>query len=189
MERNNRKVYTGTVISTKMDKTITVLVETYKNHPLYHKRVKSSKKYCVHDEKSDGADAYSHNYNNCTFYLDNRNNTEGFPQCIGGGLGKAGEIVIENCYFESVEGAYTTDIVSYHNGSGSNPFRSNISITGCYFANGDGCRCSHYGNQTDKSLMIVSNCSLGRAPRVIFETSEYNIENFELLAWNNVIRS
>ena len=29
MERNNRKVYTGTVISTKMDKTITVLVEAH----------------------------------------------------------------------------------------------------------------------------------------------------------------
>ena len=33
------------------DKTISVLVETHKNHPLYHKRVKSSKKYSVHDEK------------------------------------------------------------------------------------------------------------------------------------------
>ena len=32
MERNNRKVYTGTVISTKMDKTITVLVETHVKH-------------------------------------------------------------------------------------------------------------------------------------------------------------
>ena len=30
MERNNRKVYTGTVVSTKMDKTITVLVDTCK---------------------------------------------------------------------------------------------------------------------------------------------------------------
>ena len=29
MERNNRKVYTGTVVSTKMDKTITVQVETH----------------------------------------------------------------------------------------------------------------------------------------------------------------
>ena len=35
MERNRRKVLTGTVVSDKMDKTITVLVETYKNHPLY----------------------------------------------------------------------------------------------------------------------------------------------------------
>ena len=49
-ERNSRKVLTGTVVSDKMDKTITVLVETYKNHPLYHKRVKYSKKYKAHDE-------------------------------------------------------------------------------------------------------------------------------------------
>ena len=50
MGRNSRKVLTGTVVSDKMDKTITVLVETYKNHPLYHKRVKYSKKYKAHDE-------------------------------------------------------------------------------------------------------------------------------------------
>lgn len=52
MERNNRKVYTGTVVSDKMDKTITVLVETYKKHPLYSKRVKYSKKYKAHDENN-----------------------------------------------------------------------------------------------------------------------------------------
>ena len=50
MEKNNRRVLTGTVVSDKMDKTITVLVETYKNHPLYKKRVKSSKRYKAHDE-------------------------------------------------------------------------------------------------------------------------------------------
>ena len=33
MERNNRKVYTGTVVSTKMDKTITVQVEIPWNIP------------------------------------------------------------------------------------------------------------------------------------------------------------
>lgn len=43
-EHNNRKVYTGRVVSDKMDKTITVLVETYKFHKLYGKRVKYSKK-------------------------------------------------------------------------------------------------------------------------------------------------
>ena len=43
-ERNDRKVYVGKVVSDKMDKTITVLVETYKKHPLYGKRVKYSKK-------------------------------------------------------------------------------------------------------------------------------------------------
>ncbi len=50
MERNSRKVYTGRVVSDKMDKTITVLVETYKRHPLYGKRVKYSKKFKAHDE-------------------------------------------------------------------------------------------------------------------------------------------
>ena len=42
----------GKVVSAKNDKTITVLVETYKNDSLYHKRVKSSKKYAAHDEKN-----------------------------------------------------------------------------------------------------------------------------------------
>ena len=52
MERNNRKVYTGTVVSTKMDKTITVLVETHVKHKLYGKRMNYSKKYKVHDENN-----------------------------------------------------------------------------------------------------------------------------------------
>ncbi|AQL55552.1 30S ribosomal protein S17 [Abyssicoccus albus] len=51
-ERNNRKVYTGRVVSDKMDKTITVLVETQKKHGLYGKRVKYSKKYKAHDENN-----------------------------------------------------------------------------------------------------------------------------------------
>ena len=41
----------GKVVSNKCDKTITVLVETYKRHPLYNKRVKYSKKYATHDAK------------------------------------------------------------------------------------------------------------------------------------------
>ena len=43
----------GKVVSDVNDKTITVLVETYKNHPKYKKRVKYSKKYAVHDEKNE----------------------------------------------------------------------------------------------------------------------------------------
>ena len=51
-ERNDRKVYVGKVVSDKMDKTITVLVETYKKPPLYGKRVKYSKKFKAHDENN-----------------------------------------------------------------------------------------------------------------------------------------
>lgn len=50
MERNSRKVYVGRVVSAKNDKTITVLFETYRKHPLYGKRVKYSKKFRAHDE-------------------------------------------------------------------------------------------------------------------------------------------
>ena len=53
MERSNRKVYRGTVVSDKMDKTITVIVETKKTHPLYGKRVKYSKKFKAHDENTE----------------------------------------------------------------------------------------------------------------------------------------
>lgn len=42
----------GKVVSANMDKTIVVLTETYKNHPLYKKRVKYSKKYKAHDEEN-----------------------------------------------------------------------------------------------------------------------------------------
>ncbi len=50
MEKKLIHELVGKVISAKNNKTITVLVETHKMHPLYHKRVKSSKKYSVHDE-------------------------------------------------------------------------------------------------------------------------------------------
>ena len=49
---NKRSELIGKVVSAKNDKTITVLVETHKKHPLYGKRVKYSKKYAAHDEKN-----------------------------------------------------------------------------------------------------------------------------------------
>ncbi|KRM86891.1 30S ribosomal protein S17 [Lacticaseibacillus thailandensis] len=52
-ERNSRKVYQGRVVSDKMDKTITVEVNTTKTHPVYGKRVKYSKKYYAQDENNE----------------------------------------------------------------------------------------------------------------------------------------
>ena len=52
-ERNARKVYQGHVVSDKMDKTITVVIDTYKSAPIYGKRVKYSKKYYAHDENNE----------------------------------------------------------------------------------------------------------------------------------------
>ena len=51
-DRSVRKQFIGKVVSNKGDKTISVLVETYKKHPLYNKRIKYSKKYAAHDENN-----------------------------------------------------------------------------------------------------------------------------------------
>ncbi|MDS1030427.1 30S ribosomal protein S17 [Bacillota bacterium LX-D] len=50
MERAARKTRIGTVVSNKMEKTVVVAVETFIKHPLYGRRVKSSKKFKAHDE-------------------------------------------------------------------------------------------------------------------------------------------
>ena len=52
MEEKRTRELIGTVVSDVNDKTITVLVETYKNDRLYGKRVKYSKKYAAHDEEN-----------------------------------------------------------------------------------------------------------------------------------------
>ena len=52
MSETKRTELIGKGVSAANNKTITVLVETYRNHPLYKKRVKYSKKYAAHDEKN-----------------------------------------------------------------------------------------------------------------------------------------
>ncbi len=51
--QGNAKFKIGVVASDKMSKTITVRVETVKQHPLYKKTIKRSKKYKCHDEQND----------------------------------------------------------------------------------------------------------------------------------------
>ena len=47
-----KKVYTGKVISDKMDKTIVVAVERLTRHPLYKKTIKKIAKFKAHDEEN-----------------------------------------------------------------------------------------------------------------------------------------
>ena len=47
------RTLTGRVVSDKMDKTITVLVERKVKHPLYKKYVRRSTKLPVHDENNE----------------------------------------------------------------------------------------------------------------------------------------
>ena len=49
-ESSLRCTLVGRVVSDKMDKTVTVLIENRVKHPLYGKYVLRSKKYHAHDE-------------------------------------------------------------------------------------------------------------------------------------------
>jgi small subunit ribosomal protein S17 len=53
MERNLRKERTGTVVSNKMNKSITVQVDRKLKHPVYGKFQRKSKKFVAHDEKNE----------------------------------------------------------------------------------------------------------------------------------------
>lgn len=52
VERGYRKSRRGYVVSDKMDKTIVVMVEDRKKHPLYGKVMRLSKKIKAHDENN-----------------------------------------------------------------------------------------------------------------------------------------
>ena len=50
---NLKRTLTGTVVSDKMDKTVTVLIERKIKHPLLGKIMRVSKKYHAHDETNE----------------------------------------------------------------------------------------------------------------------------------------
>ena len=51
-ENNLARNVSGTVVSNKMDKSITVLVERRIKHPIYGKYIKRSKKLMAHDPEN-----------------------------------------------------------------------------------------------------------------------------------------
>jgi len=53
LSSGNRKERRGIVTSDKMDKTITVRIDTKKAHRLYGKTMRRSRKLAVHDENND----------------------------------------------------------------------------------------------------------------------------------------
>ena len=50
---SNKRTLTGRVVSDKMNKTVTVLVERRVKHPLYGKVITRTRKYHAHDENNE----------------------------------------------------------------------------------------------------------------------------------------
>ncbi len=54
--RNARKERVGLVVSSKMDRSITVAIERRMKHPMYGKFVKQTTKLMAHDENNDAGE-------------------------------------------------------------------------------------------------------------------------------------
>ncbi len=52
-KRRHRKIRTGTVVSDRMEKTVSVAIVRSYQHPLYKKVVRTTKKILAHDEQND----------------------------------------------------------------------------------------------------------------------------------------
>lgn len=188
---SNSKVtanYTGT--NTNVKTYFSVFNAGEGGFTLENANIESSNiRYCVHDDPGITTQ-YNNKYINCRMFHDNANNADftGF-QCIGGGLGKCGYIEIDGCYFDG-HNRYSDigGIVSYHNYSGSTG-KGNIFIKNCYMNGAYTIRFSWYGTSTEKSIMTVCGCSLGATIVHQAETSSATVENTEVLAFNNEIRS
>lgn len=145
-------------------------------------------RYCVHDERNAETDQYNNYYLNCR--MKNTNQTSGSrAQCIGGGLGYDGHIVIDGCTFENpLRENY--GVVSYHNAHGSaTDSRSLIEVKGCYFKGTNTFRAGYYGNSTVMTQCLVHGNSMGTEPYVTQEDASFTNVNMEIVAWNNEIRS
>ena len=53
VEHKEQRTLTGRVVSDKMDKTVTVLVERTVKHPIFGKVIRRSKKYHAHSESNE----------------------------------------------------------------------------------------------------------------------------------------
>ena len=53
MEKTTRKTVMGLVVSNKMDKTVSVLIQRTVKHPLYEKYMRRSTKVLAHDEANE----------------------------------------------------------------------------------------------------------------------------------------
>lgn len=74
MSENNEKIrtVTGRVVSNKMDKTASVLVERLVKHPVYGKYVKRSTKFLVHDENNQCQEGDIVSITSCRPYSKNK---------------------------------------------------------------------------------------------------------------------
>jgi len=119
-----------------------------------------------------------------------------YVQCIGGGLGQDGHIIVEGCKFTGDVGTSGTSLVSYHNSndgiynsSASQNAQSFLEISGSYFANDGRVELINFGNSQKITEALVHGNTFGASiyHRDAPPYSPYI--NIEVVDWNNIIRT
>ena len=151
----------------------------------------SNVRYCVHDEHGIDPTPYKNIYENCSMYIDNAHNPVWGPDtpCIGGGLGKHGEVIVDGCVFEATNATQRTGVVSYHNSSAAGA-KSNLIFKNNYFKGANsGLRFGWYGDSNEITNIIITGNSYTLEPYLRAENESATKENMRILKYNNELRT
>ena len=172
----------------------------YGDFEMYNCTIEASKiRYCVHDDNGSETDVtpYRHVFNGCNMTIDNENSVYETYHCIGGGLGAYGNVVIQNCYFNSVnssagESAINGD-VSYHgnwaNTTATQQGKSNLIVTNNYFEHNF--TISSPNTETAKKYLLHTGNSY-KANTNLTDGVYFNntsTDYWDIKSWNNTPRS
>ena len=140
----------------------------------------SNVKYAVHDEMGSINNPYTHRYSNCIISQNN------CIRSLGGGLGYSGNIEIDGCIFNGITNRGDESECSYHNNISAGSM-SMISIKNSIVETPNGSfRFGYYGDSTDITNIIVTNCKIGKEP-VLVQEGDFTNVNMKLYAYNNMI--
>ena len=121
-----------------------------------------------HDEHGGEKNPYTVTFDNCFLYLDDSDNELAYSRsCIGGGLGKYGNIEVKNSVFNSVGGSLVGGgTVSYHTAVGTDNSECKVNIHNNYFVDKNNTArvySAYSGEGTQKTKAIINNNSFGTA--------------------------
>lgn len=152
----------------------------------------SNTRYAIHDDASGRPIPYRNVYDHCEITFDGSAGNV-YVQCIGGGLGLHGEIIIKDCVFSST--LATDDVcptVSYHNNDyqgGNVTDESSIVVSGSAFIGSKNTlRLGYIGTSTKKSVCLAHSNLFKAEPYVTAEVPSAQNVNMELIAYANTIQ-
>ena len=144
-------------------------------------------RYVIHDERGGDGTPYKVRYSRCRMSQDNSQSTWDHSRaCIGGGLGLHGDVVVEDCIFDTVTSQANMDSLAYHN-SGAAGAQNSLVIKNCYCEGNSTLQIASYGESTLQSKVLIANNSFGSAIEELHWDGSPG--NFDIFYINNEIRS